>query len=116
MDSIETQLRREILKKIKEVTKKDKKGNLFKINYANPKNCDFLIKRNLGLEDVKNIVLNLKTEECFDGPEADRNPNFDGSVLEFDSRFEDERIYAKLRYENETKTVCMSIHEYGLFN
>ena len=38
MDSIEIQLRRELLKKIKDVTKKDRNGNLFKINYANPKN------------------------------------------------------------------------------
>ena len=115
MDSIETQLRMEILKKIKDVTKKDENGNMFKINYANPKNREFLIKNNLGLEDVKNIVLGLDVKECFDGPEADRNSKYSGSVLEFDSRFEDERIYTKLRYESEQKTVCMSIHEYGLY-
>ena len=116
MDSIKIQLRRELLKKIKDVTRKDKNGNLFKINYANPKNCNFMTKHNLGLEDVKNIVLSLETKECFDGPEADRNSKYSGSVLEFGSYFEDEKIYTKLRYESDKRTVCMSIHEYGLFN
>lgn len=110
MEYIIIQFRKEFLRKIKDVIKKDKGGNYFKINYCKEKNVIFLIKNNLGLEDVKQIILNLEVEDCIQGPEEDRD-NYPGQVLIFKPYFENKKIYIKIRYENENKTVCISIHD-----
>lgn len=110
MDTLEEQFREQFLQKIKDIVKRDKNGNLFKINLYKDKNLIFLMENNLGLEEIKQIILDLRKEECYKGPEEDKD-KYPGYVLVFKPYFEGRKIYLKIRYENESRAVCISIHE-----
>ncbi len=70
----------------------------------------------LNHDDVKNIVRELTVEDCFAGPEEDRNPMYDGWVFKFNPMFEDVQLYIKIRIENVEKSVCLSVHEFGKYD
>lgn len=109
MDTIEKQFRDQFLQKIKDVAKKDRNGNLFKINLYKDKNLIFLMENNLGLEEIKQIILNLKNKDCYKGPEEDRG-KYSGYILIYKPYFEGRKIYVKIRYDK-NKAICISIHE-----
>ena len=51
----------------------------------------------LNNEDVKDIIRGLTVEDCFSGPEKDRNPQYDGWVFKFNPMFEDTtQLYIKI--------------------
>ena len=73
--------------------------------------------RSYGLnnEDVKNIIRGLTTDDCFAGPEKDREPKYTGFIFKFKPIYEDIQLYIKIRIESTEKTVCISVHEFGRY-
>ena len=58
----------------------------------------------------------LTVEDCFAGPEEDRNPKYEGWIFKFNPMFEDTQLYIKIRIENIEKSVCLSVHEFGKYD
>ena len=72
MNVITDKLREKYLLRIKTLVSSDINGEHF-IIVRTKKNIDFMYEYGLSIEDVKNIILNLSTEDCFSGPENDRD-------------------------------------------
>lgn len=64
--------------------------------------------------DIKNIVLDLEVDDYYKGPEVDI-AGLDGEIWIFTPNFQDTRLYIKIRLENNTLLICISIHEYGIY-
>ena len=75
-------IRIQSLFKIKRIVDADDKGNLF-IIVRTKKNNNFMKKYHLTDEDIKNIIRNLSVEDCYSGPEKDRDERFIGPILPF---------------------------------
>ena len=75
-----------------------------------------LVTLGLNHENVKDIIRGLTVEDCFAGPEEDRNPKYDGWIFKFNPMFEDTQLYIKIRIENIEKSVCLSVHEFGKYD
>ena len=71
---------------------------------------------NLIDEDVKDIIRSLSVSDCFSGPEKDRDIRFKGEIFKFSPMYNDMKLYIKIRIENINKSVCLSIHEFGLYD
>lgn len=41
----------------------------------------------LNHEDIKDIIRGRTVEDCFSGPEEDRNPKYDGWIFKFNPMF-----------------------------
>lgn len=108
-------IRSQSLFKIKRIVDADDKGNLF-IIVRTKKNNNFMKKYHLTDEDVKNIIRNLSVEDCYSGPEKDRDERFIGEIFKFKPMYNDIKLYIKIRIENVDKSVCLSIHEFGLYD
>ncbi len=65
---------------------------------------------------IKDIIRGLTVEDCFAGPEEDKNPNYEGWIFKFNPMFEDTQLYIKIRIENIEKSVCLSVHEFGKYD
>lgn len=52
---------------------------------------------NLDNEDIKDIIRGLSVDDCFAGPEQDRDPQYHGWIFKFDPLFEDTKLYIKIR-------------------
>ncbi len=74
--------------------------------------------RNYGLDhnDVKNIIRQLSVDDCFSGPEEDRDEKYKGWIFKFSPLFENIKLYIKIRVENINKSVCISVHEFGKYD
>lgn len=115
MNTIGGQIQSQSLLKIKKIIDKDKSGNKF-IIVRTKKNVDFMREYSLTDEDVKDIVRQLSVEDCFSGPEEDRDPNYEGWIFKFNPMFENNRLYIKIRVESLEKSVCLSVHEFGKYD
>ena len=67
-------------------------------------------------DDVKNIIKQLSVEDCFAGPEKDRDSQYDGWVFKFNPLFENIKLYIKIRVESTEKSICLSVHEFGKYD
>ena len=115
METIIHQIQVQNLLKIKKIIDKDKNGDKF-IIVRTKKNIDFMREYNLNSEDIKDIIRNLTVEDCFAGPEKDRNSNYEGWIFKFNPMFEDTQLYIKIRIENIEQSVCLSVHEFGKYD
>ena len=115
MNIIGGQIRSQHLLKIKRIIDSDNNGDKF-IIARRYKNIEFMREYNLNHDDVKDIVRGLTVEDCFAGPEEDRNPKYEGWIFKFNPMFEGIKLYIKIRIENTDKSVCLSIHEFGKYD
>ena len=100
---------------IKRSAQNDKNGEKFSI-IETKKNMDFLRTYELNNDDVKSIIIKLTIEDCFAGPEKDRNTKYNGPVFKFCPMFKDKKLYIKIRVESTDKSICISVHEFGLYD
>ena len=77
MNTIGGQIQSQYLLKIKKILDKDKNGDKF-IIVRTKKNIEFMREYGINNEDIKNIIKQLSVEDCFSGPENDRNPEYEG--------------------------------------
>ncbi len=115
MNTIGDEIRIQNLLRIKKIVDKDNDGDKF-IIVRTKKNMKFLREYGLDNEDVKDIIRGLSVEDCFSGPEADRNLQYSGWIFKFCPFFEDTRLYIKIRIENIDKSVCISVHEFSEYD
>ena len=105
MNTIGGQIRSQNLLKIKKIVDQDNNGDKF-IIARRDKNIEFMREYGLNHEDVKDIIRGLTVEDCFAGPEEDRNPKYEGWIFKFNP----------IRIENIEKSVCLSVHEFGKYD
>ena len=115
MKTIGEELKSKNLITIKQIIDKDNNGDKF-IIVRTKKNVDFMRGYGLDAEDVKEIIKGLSVEDCFSGPEMDRNPKYEGMIFKFSPIFENIKLYIKIRIENKERSVCISVHEFGKYN
>lgn len=115
MNVITDKLRGKYLLRIKTLVSSDINGEHFTI-VRTKKNIDFMYEYGLSIENVKNIILNLSTEDCFSGPENDRDLRYEGWIFKFSPMFENVKLYIKIRVESSEKSVCLSVHEFGKYD
>lgn len=115
MNVITDKLRGKYLLRIKKLVSSDINGEHFTI-VRTKKNIDFMYEYGLSIEDVKNIILNLSTEDCFSGPENDKDLSYEGWIFKFSPMFENVKLYIKIRVESSEKSVCLSVHEFGKYD
>lgn len=115
MNVITDKLRGKYLLRIKTLVSFDINGEHFTI-VRTKKNIDFMYEYGLSIEDVKNIILNLSTEDCFSGPENDRDLSYEGWIFKFSPMFKNVKLYIKIRVESSEKSVCLSVHEFGKYD
>lgn len=114
METIKRQIQVQNLLKIKKIVDKDKSGNKF-IIVRTKKNIEFMREHSLNNEDVKDIIRKLTIEDCFSGPEKDRDEDYNGWIFKFSPIFENIKLYIKIRIESTEKSICLSVHEFGKY-
>ena len=115
MNTIGGQIQSQYLLKIKKILDKDKNGDKF-IIVRTKKNIEFMREYGINNEDIKNIIKQLSVEDCFSGPENDRNPEYEGWIFKFCPLFEGIKLYIKIRVESTEKSACLSVHEFGKYD
>ena len=100
---------------MKQIIEKDKNGDNFVI-VRTRKNTEFMKQYNLDDKDVKEIIKGLSIEDCFSGPELDRNTKYNGMIFKFSPMFENVKLYIKIRIETKDKAICISVHEFGKYD
>lgn len=115
MNIIEEKIKIQNLLKIKRIIDNDKNGDKF-IIVRTKKNVDFMRNYSLNNEDVKDIIRQLSIEDCFSGPEKDRDSQYKGWIFKFSPVFEDIKLYIKIRIESIDKSICLSVHEFGKYD
>lgn len=113
MESILQQIVRQKLTIIKQLVTKDKNGDIF-IIASREKNRKFILEYGLLTDDIKDIILDLEVDDYYKGPEEDE-AGFKGEIWIFTPYFQDTKLYIKIRLENNTLVICISIHEYGIY-
>lgn len=76
----------------------------------------FLADNNISARQLEDLLLTLAVDDCFDGPEPDRDPRFsrDWTVAEFCPELHDTKIYLKVSIcikKNGCK--CLSVKLYS---
>jgi len=115
MDKIGCQIQSKYLLQIKRIIDKDKDGDKFTI-VRTKKNIEFMREYGLTNEDVKDIIRQLSVEDCYSGPERDRDPQYEGWIFIYAPLFENNKLYIKIRVESTDKSVCLSVHEFGKYD
>ena len=115
MNTIGGQIQSQNLLKIKKIVDNDNNGDKFVI-VRTKKNIEFMRDYNWDNEDIKDIIRGLSVDDCFAGPEQDRDPQYNGWIFKFDPLFEDTKLYIKIRIESIEKSVCLSVHEFGKYD
>ena len=115
MNTIGGQIQSQNLIKIKRIVDSDNNGDKFIIR-RRPKNIEFMREYGLNDEDVKDIIRELSVDDCFAGPEKDRDPKYNGWIFKFSPLFEGTKLYIKIRVESIEKSVCLSVHEFGKYD
>ena len=67
------------------------------------------------MDMLTNVILSLKPEDCFDGPEADRDPRYaeKWTVAEFSPTYRGELLYLKTSIRVGTERAkCLSVKAY----
>lgn len=114
METLKRQTQVQYLLQIKKIVDKDKNGDKF-IIVRTKKNVNFMREYSLNNEDVKDIIRKLTIEDCFSGPEKDRDANYKGWIFKFSPMFENIKLYIKIRVESTEKSICLSVHEFGKY-
>lgn len=115
MYTVGDEIRSQNLLRIKKIIDEDNNGDRF-IIVRTKKNLDFIREYGLTNNDIKNIIRQLSVEDCYAGPEADRDSQYEGSVFKFRPLFENIKLYVKIRIENRDKAICLSVHEFGKYD
>lgn len=115
MNTIGGQIQSQNLLKIKRIVDNDKNRDKF-IIVRTKKNIEFMRDYSLNNEDIKNIIRSLSVDDCYAGPEKDRDPQYEGWIFKFNPVFEDTKLYIKIRIESTDKSVCLSVHEFGKYD
>ena len=71
--------------------------------------------RGMLLDTLRDVILSVRPEDCFDGPEADRDPRFADkwTVAEFAPTYHNETLYLKLSIRVDVGRVkCLSVKAY----
>lgn len=100
---------------IKKLVVNDKNGESFSILINRYKNKEFIREQGLYTEDIKRIILDLEYSDYYKGPENDKNSECEGFIWFFSPKFEDLKLYIKIRIESKKRAICISIHEFGLY-
>lgn len=100
---------------IKTIVDKDKDGDRFIIVWSD-KNKNFIRDYCLTVDDIKDVLRNLTVQDYFAGPEEDRDKQYDGWIFKFSPMFGNLKLYVKIRIEDKNKAICLSIHEFGLYD
>ena len=114
MNTIGGNIQSQYLLIIKRIVDSDNNGDKFIIR--RPKNIEFMREYGLNDEDVKDIIRELSVDDCFGGPEKDRDPQYKGWIFKFSPLFEGTKLYIKIRVESIEKSVCLSVHEFGKYD
>lgn len=74
-----------------------------------------MAERNMSASQLENLLLSLEPSDCFDGPEADRDPNYqEWTVAEFCPHYYGEQLYVKLSIRvSKRRCKCLSIKLYS---
>ncbi len=115
MNTIGGQFQSQNLLKIKKIVDNDNNGDKFVI-VRTKKNVEFMREYSLNNDDVKDIIRELSVDDCFSGPEKDRDPQYEGWIFKFSPLFEGTKLYIKIRVESTEKSVCLSVHEFGKYD
>lgn len=115
MNTIGGNIQSQYLLRIKKIVDSDNNGDKFIIR-RRPKNIEFMREYGLNDEDVKDIIRGLSVEDCFAGPEKDRDPQYEGWIFKFNPLFEGTKLYIKIRVESIEKSICLSVHEFGKYD
>ena len=115
MNTIGGQIQSQNLLKIKKIVDNDNNGDKFVI-VRTKKNVEFMREYSLNNDDVKDIIRELSVDDCFSGPEKDRDPQYEGWIFKFSPLFEGTKLYIKIRVESIEKSVCLSVHEFGKYD
>lgn len=100
---------------IKKIAKEDKDGKNFLIVYRD-KNTLFLENNEMTIDDVKPIVFKLEPNDMLGNAELDRDCKREGFVFKFAPTYKGIKLYLKIRLEMNTKVICISIHEFGMYD
>ena len=75
---------------------------------------EFIADMGITMEELRNVILSLTTSDCFDGPETDRDPRYQGwTVAEFSPRAFGKTLYLKLSIKLEAERCkCLSVKLY----
>ena len=115
MNTIGGQIQSQNLLKIKKIVDNDNNGDKFVI-VRTKKNVEFMREYCLNNNDIKDIIRELSVDDCFAGPEKDRDPQYEGWIFKFSPLFEDTKLYIKITVESTEKSVCLSVHEFGKYD
>lgn len=115
MNTIGGQIQSQNLLKIKKIVDNDNNGDKFVI-VRTKKNVEFMREYCLNNNDIKDIIRELSVDDCFVGPEKDRDPQYEGWIFKFSPLFEGTKLYIKIRVESIEKSVCLSVHEFGKYD
>lgn len=115
MNTIGGQIQSQNLLKIKKIVDNDNNGDKFVI-VRTKKNVEFMREYSLNNNDIKDIIRELSVDDCFAGPEKDRDPKYEGWIFKFSPLFEGNKLYIKIRVESTEKSVCLSVHEFGKYD
>lgn len=115
MNTIGGQIQSQNLLKIKKIVDNDNNGDKFVI-VRTKKNVEFMREYSLNNDDIKDIIRKLSVDDCFAGPEKDRDPQYEGWIFKFSPLFEGTKLYIKIRVESTEKSVCLSVHEFGKYD
>ena len=86
MNTIGKQIQSQYLLRIKKIVDSDNNGDKFIIR-RRPKNIEFMREYGLNNEDIKDIIRGLSVEDCFAGPEKDRDLPYQGWIFKFKPLF-----------------------------
>lgn len=115
MNTIGGQIQSQNLLKIKKIVDNDNNGDKFVI-VRTKKNIEFMRDYSLNDDDIKDIIRELSVDDCFAGPEKDRDSQYNGWIFKFSPLFEGTKLYIKIRVESIEKSVCLSVHEFGKYD
>ncbi len=75
----------------------------------------FMASRGMSVSMLTDVILSLRPEDCFDGPEADRDSRFADkwTVAEFSPTYRGEMLYLKMSIRMDAERAkCLSVKAY----
>ena len=75
----------------------------------------FMASRGMSMGTLTEVILSLKPENCFDGPEPDRDPRYANkwTVAEFSPNYQGEKLYLKMSIRVDAERAkCLSVKAY----
>ncbi|MEE1274625.1 MAG: hypothetical protein UHI81_09025 [Olegusella sp.] len=75
----------------------------------------FMASRGMTMDSLTCVILSLTVQDCFDGPEPDRDPRYAArwTVAEFAPIYNGERLYLKMSIRSDVERAkCLSVKAY----